>query len=127
MRIRCSVLSPEYSTINSFTSSTVFDGSTANRKRALKCADGHFLKGMACKSRNCGRIRLDCVKVRVEPATGTECKDFANWADSDGETCDFYKDDGLCDKYGDFYENAAGQTANDACCVCGGGSEEQGI
>ena len=52
-----------------------------------------------------------------------QCKDVPGWYDSDGPLfdCNFYAGDGNCQLYGSDYESF-GYTANEACCVCGGGS-----
>lgn len=53
---------------------------------------------------------------------GTDCTNSAGWVDSDGDGCDFYETtENACALYGGDYENN-GETANDACCKCGGGS-----
>lgn len=46
----------------------------------------------------------------------------ADWYDADGEfyNCEWYANGDNCGMYGDMYEND-GYTANEACCVCGGG------
>ena len=50
----------------------------------------------------------------------TSCTDApAAWVDSDGDSCNFYTAD-LC-LVADDYANAAGVTANQACCICEGG------
>lgn len=53
-----------------------------------------------------------------------ECFDVPNWYDSDGELydCEWYAGGNNCDLYGDQFENFD-KTANEACCVCGGGLE----
>jgi trypsin len=45
------------------------------------------------------------------------------WHDADGETftCEWYSEGDNCRNHGDGYENF-GHTANEACCMCGGGS-----
>ena len=53
------------------------------------------------------------------------CQDsLANWHNSRGEdfTCDWYSRFNRCERWGDSFENM-GTTANQACCVCGGGSD----
>jgi outer membrane biosynthesis protein TonB len=42
------------------------------------------------------------------------------WEDSNGVRCDSYEHDNACDPYGHNYVND-GKTANQACCLCGGG------
>merc|ERR1711865_474991 len=55
----------------------------------------------------------------------TGCHDTPNWHDSDGADydCDFYGLATNCADYGDDYAGVAGQTANQACCVCGAENE----
>ena len=53
-----------------------------------------------------------------------ECFDVNNWYDSDGPgfDCTWYSaEDYYCTNYGHLFENF-GKTANEACCICGGGS-----
>ena len=52
-----------------------------------------------------------------------ECFDVNNWYDSDGPgfDCTWYSAKDYCTNYGHLYENF-GKTANEACCICGGGS-----
>ena len=52
----------------------------------------------------------------------SSCTDVPGWTDSYGDGCAWYVDaDGSnCDSYGET-GGTNGQTANDACCVCGGG------
>jgi len=54
----------------------------------------------------------------------TGCHDTPNWHDSDGENydCDFYALTNNCATYGSQFAGVAEQTANQACCVCSGGS-----
>ena len=56
-------------------------------------------------------------------AAPTMCNDAAGWYDSEGPTftCDWYSQKSNCLYYGNQYANG-GLTANDACCVCGGGN-----
>lgn len=54
------------------------------------------------------------------------CSDsYENWYDIDGPqyNCEWYADGDNCANYGNFYANPmfGGLTANQACCVCGGG------
>ena len=49
-----------------------------------------------------------------------ECEDVEGWHDSDGNDCKWYTEDDNCDDHGSRHEND-GHTANEACCVCGGG------
>jgi len=54
----------------------------------------------------------------------TQCTDDPEgWFDSDGSVynCEWYGQSSHCAWYGDSYANL-GKTANEACCVCGGGS-----
>ena len=57
------------------------------------------------------------------PPTGGRCSDSpSGWHDSDGPkyNCAWYSIGNRCQRYGDGYANR-GKTANQACCVCGGG------
>jgi hypothetical protein len=60
--------------------------------------------------------------VESPPNTGGDCIDFpVGWTDSDGDGCDdFYNTQTECSEYGSLFEND-GHTANDVCCTCGGG------
>ena len=49
------------------------------------------------------------------------CFDAPNWSDIYGDGCDWYSETS-CSIYGNGYAGASGLTANDACCVCGGGN-----
>jgi uncharacterized protein YkwD len=53
---------------------------------------------------------------------GRGCSDVPDWYDSDGEiyNCQWYSYNNHCRYYGNGYKNF-GFTANQACCVCGGG------
>lgn len=54
----------------------------------------------------------------------SSCVDVQGWYDSGGPeyTCDWYKTQDGCVQFGNDYSNF-GFTANQACCVCGGGEE----
>lgn len=59
------------------------------------------------------------------PTIDPSCVDSPiGWFDSDGPTydCAWYAVDTRCEDVGDFYPGVDGKTANQACCVCGGGS-----
>merc|ERR1712154_342127 len=66
----------------------------------------------------------------VLPGQEAECSDVEDWYDSNGELfdCSWYADesmldifpDGKCATFGNGSRNF-GRTANEACCVCGGG------
>jgi hypothetical protein len=50
-------------------------------------------------------------------------ENVTRWTDSNGQDCDFYLDyaiNNLCGNYGDKFNNY-NRTANEACCICGGG------
>ena len=48
-----------------------------------------------------------------------------NWSDSDGLDCGWYtRGQSNCELFGNGYENL-GNTANNACCTCGGGCKDQ--
>ena len=53
---------------------------------------------------------------------GSSCSDVRGWYDSDGKiyNCQWYSRNNRCQSYGNGYRNF-GATANQACCVCGGG------
>ena len=59
---------------------------------------------------------------------GTSCTNTPNWLEvlNDWTCSDYESDTSLCDGYGD-NDDAAGVTAYEACCVCGGGSNGQKI
>lgn len=61
----------------------------------------------------------DCSSGTVDATCETSP---VGWYDSDGPSydCGWYAEDYNCEKYGDFYTNFDA-TANQACCVCGGG------
>ncbi|CAB9526035.1 metalloproteinase dpy-31 [Seminavis robusta] len=59
--------------------------------------------------------------------TGGGCTDTPDWVDIEGDSCEWYEEYNdsydACALYGAGFGNAVtGMTANDACCVCGGGS-----
>jgi hypothetical protein len=47
-------------------------------------------------------------------------------ADADGEDCQAWEANDWCTPHGDNYFNSDGVSANDACCVCGGGQGDSG-
>lgn len=56
---------------------------------------------------------------------GSSCSDNPpGWHDADGFDfdCDWYAEEDNCAVFGDYFANF-GKTANEACCICGGGSE----
>eukprot|EP00979_Chaetoceros_neogracilis_P017655 scaffold10260_cov266-Chaetoceros_neogracile.AAC.68 len=58
-------------------------------------------------------------------STPVSCTDSpSGWSDSTGPNfdCEYYAVNNNCAKFGDMYENS-GATANQACCVCGGGED----
>lgn len=61
-------------------------------------------------------------------AAPTTCTDSpTGWTDSDGWTCEQYGSyDNACSLWGDGYAGVDGKTANEACCVCGGGDKGGG-
>jgi len=67
---------------------------------------------------------LRCMHVVSNPAPddgGVElCDDFKMWSDGTNGCYAYNKEIDFCDKYGHF-PNAQEQSANDACCKCGGG------
>ena len=69
-----------------------------------------------------GLIRADLAYDYLAPGEG--CVDIPyGWHDSDGSTfdCKWYAEGNRCESFGNNYENL-GKTAQEACCVCGGGS-----
>lgn len=59
------------------------------------------------------------------PNSNTYCRDTPNWSDESGPAfdCQFYAEGDNCNLYGHHYSRL-GQTANEACCACGGGVQE---
>ena len=50
------------------------------------------------------------------------CMDYPHgWVDADGINCEYYAHPGYCNKFGSKFAKS-GKTANQACCVCGGGT-----
>ena len=49
------------------------------------------------------------------------CTDFTNWSDELGDTCRFYGEGDNCFIWGFGYPDNFGNTAQNACCECGGG------
>lgn len=75
-------------------------------------------------SKKCPATCNTCPSPTASPTL--ECHDlFHNWHDSDGEeyTCEYYGQGNYCEQYGDLFANPKFRhtTANQACCVCGGG------
>ena len=72
-------------------------------------------------------IYHDACDAEAESADG--CTDWGPaegeagsfWLDSDGDSCAKYKENQWCAQHGDGFANEDGSTANQACCVCGGG------
>ena len=58
------------------------------------------------------------------PIEGDACTDSLGWYDSDGDTCEWYAEGGRCARFGNYFQNF-GETANQACCVCGGGDSDE--
>merc|ERR1711957_1155802 len=56
------------------------------------------------------------------------CTNTPNWHDADGATynCDWYSQGSNCAIYGSSYAGVAGETANQACCVCQTASSSTG-
>jgi hypothetical protein len=65
--------------------------------------------------------KLISAKVKEVDNNDPTCKDTRGWKDSLGYGCSFYAQGDNCEKYGSSYKHWS-KTANDACCVCGGGS-----
>lgn len=57
----------------------------------------------------------------TDPPVLSECEDLL-WFDNYGDDCSWYSSTYLCEKYGDLWPNDQGLTADDACCLCGGGN-----
>jgi hypothetical protein len=53
--------------------------------------------------------------------TNIGCMDTPGWKDSDGDGCTWYQVGDRCAQYGFRYAGLNGQTALEACCICGGG------
>ena len=54
-----------------------------------------------------------------------DCVDTPNWHDgiSSWYDCEFYNIPGECEIYGNQFPGVGNETANQACCACGGGSD----
>ena len=94
---------------------------------STRCAQNTTAKRMCCA---CGGGTTTAKSAPQAPLASNTipegCYDLsvngAPWADSEGYTCAKYiEEDGWCSAYGDDYEND-GLTADEACCVCGGGT-----
>jgi hypothetical protein len=78
---------------------------------------------------SCGSTPATPATPTIPPATPTtpssECEDVPGWYDADGPEydCTWYAQYGNCELFGSGLEND-GYTANEACCVCGGGKSE---
>ncbi|CAB9503179.1 ABC-type nitrate sulfonate bicarbonate transport [Seminavis robusta] len=58
------------------------------------------------------------------PTLASGCSNVPGWADRDGDGCDFYEvEDVRCLSYGNI-PGDDNMTANDACCTCGGGTQQ---
>jgi len=73
------------------------------------------------------KCRLSCDNCDSNPPRPPDndptCEDYpANWKDSTGKACGWYNDQ-RCNKFGNKRRNQ-GETANTACCNCGGGCKE---
>merc|ERR1712195_320090 len=57
------------------------------------------------------------------------CTNTPRWHDADGATynCDWYTQGSNCATYGSSYAGVAGETANQACCVCQTASSSSGV
>lgn len=68
-----------------------------------------------------GPISAPSVTLSLSP-TESVCADTGGWYDSGGAlyNCNWYENSNNCSRYGEYFQNY-GQTAKDACCVCGGG------
>lgn len=49
------------------------------------------------------------------------CVNVPDWVDLNGDSCEFYNAEVNCEQYGNYYPGTSGLTANEACCICGGG------
>ena len=92
------------------------------------------------RTENNGEIAVVEVKIggsgysEPEPGPSNQCVDYkqsngAPWNDADGSyyNCNWYgSNDAYCNLYGNAGKNF-GRTANQACCVCGGGSDSINI
>jgi len=64
--------------------------------------------------------------ISAEPSISANptksCADVPNWHDQHDDGCDWYDaDTNRCATYGDYHGGRFNMTANQACCVCGGG------
>lgn len=89
-----------------------------------KCVDYINPQGSSYKY----RCDDDLVKSKCCTCQAKKCKDLtldgAPWEDSGGFDCAWYgKKKKNCKKFGDKFENTF--VANEACCICGGGEEEE--
>jgi hypothetical protein len=68
-------------------------------------------------------VTSDCDGNCYDSPGSDQCLDVAGWYDADGPEfdCTWYAQDDNCELFGSGLEND-GYTANEACCVCGGGS-----
>jgi hypothetical protein len=73
-----------------------------------------------CVIQDCDSICTASDGAEGDAGGGEQCVDVPGWYDSDGDDCNFYAEDNNCQLYGSGFENF-GYTANQACCVCGGG------
>ncbi|KAL7469316.1 hypothetical protein ACHAXS_009583 [Conticribra weissflogii] len=66
--------------------------------------------------------RIDNVANSPVSEESKTCWDQPNWYDSTGDGCGWYERGNNCESYGSqFPSYREGLTANEACCVCGGG------
>lgn len=61
------------------------------------------------------------------PATPGCSNSPANWRDSDSDDCAFYAEGSNCADYGNDFAGIDGKTANEACCICGGGLDPNNV
>lgn len=106
----------------------------ANKCNNSDCKCGKKQKGCGSDDNKCKGslfcVNDRCKKKKPGPPTPspptpspTSCVDSPeNWHDIDGPeyNCAWYAQGNNCNDYGDLFENF-GSTANEACCVCGGG------
>jgi hypothetical protein len=91
-----------------------------------QCADGLvcFQRDGFTKVPGCTGTGMENYDYCIDQSNVGKCLDTPNWYDIDGPyySCEWYASGATyCEEMGHMYANF-GQTANGACCVCGGGS-----
>ena len=65
-------------------------------------------------------VQLVAALATATPSAGAECRSEPRFADVDGDGCESYDGD-TCGEAAAASQNVDGVSANDVCCVCGGG------